>query len=64
MAKIIIMIILVNIVITIMSGPYDQNFICVTYLKIVIHIKYIFPVNKVALLCRDQRNFTILNTTE
>ncbi len=42
MAKIIITIILVNIVITIMSGPYDQNFICVTYLKIVIHINIYF----------------------
>ncbi len=49
MAKIIITIILVNIVIMIMSGSYDQNFIWAIYLKIVMHIKYIFPVNKVAI---------------
>ncbi len=42
MTKIIITVILVNIVISIISGPYDQNFI----LKIMI---YIFSVNKVAI---------------
>ncbi len=42
MEKIIIMIILVYIVITIMSGPYDQNFIWAINLKIAICIKYTF----------------------
>ncbi len=40
------MIILVNIVNMIISGPYEQNFIWKIYLKIVI---YIFSVNKVAM---------------
>ncbi len=33
----------------IMSGPYDQNFIRVIYLNLVMYIRYIFPVKKVAI---------------
>ncbi len=55
MTKIIITIILVNIVIMIISGPYNQNFTWNIYLK-GSDIKYIFSVNKVAI--------SILETSE
>ncbi len=48
MTKIIITIILVNIVITIISGPYD--FIWKIYFKIVMYINDIFSANKVAMM--------------
>ncbi len=46
MTKIIIMIILANIAITIKSGPYDQNFKWMVYLKIAIYMSNLIKKNK------------------
>ncbi len=48
MTKIIITIILVNIVITIKSGPYDQNIKLMVYLKIAIYRSNLIKIKKTA----------------